>query len=42
MTMWFMLNTPLPAGIKAGDNIRFEMMQGDKNQWMITTISPRN
>jgi Cu/Ag efflux protein CusF len=41
MTMWFMLHTPLPADIKVGDGVRFEMMQGDKNQWMIVKIGRR-
>jgi Cu/Ag efflux protein CusF len=39
MTMWFMLKTPLPQDIQIGDNVHFEMMQGDKNQWQIVKIS---
>jgi Cu/Ag efflux protein CusF len=42
MTMWFVLHDPLPAVIKVGDGVRFEMMQGDKNQWMIVKIGPKN
>ena len=41
MTMWFMLHAPLPAEIKVGDGVRFELMQGDKNQWMIVKIGRR-
>lgn len=38
MTMWFMLRDPLPQGIKAGDAVRFEMLQDDKKQWVIVKI----
>ena len=42
MTMWFMLHAPLPADIKVGDGVRFEMTQGDNKQWMIIKISRKN
>jgi len=38
MTMWFALRDPLPKDLMIGDSVRFEMVQGDKNQWMIITI----
>ncbi len=38
MTMWFMLREPLPKGLKAGDAVRFEIMQGEKKQWVIVKI----
>ncbi|MBI4807862.1 MAG: copper-binding protein [Nitrosomonadales bacterium] len=39
MTMWFMLHDPLPQGLKAGDAVRFELVQGEKKQWVIVNIS---
>jgi Cu(I)/Ag(I) efflux system protein CusF len=38
MTMWFALRDPLPKDLKAGDAVRFELMQGDKKQWVIVKI----
>jgi len=38
MTMWFAVKD-MPHDIKAGDKVHFEMMQGDKKQWMIERIS---
>lgn len=38
MTMWFTLREPLPKSLKTGDAVRFEMMQGEKKQWMIEKI----
>ena len=38
MTMWFTARDPLPQKIKVGDAVRFELMQGPKNQWVITRI----
>jgi Cu/Ag efflux protein CusF len=38
MTMWFALRDPLPKDIKAGDAVRFELMQGEKKQWVIVKI----
>lgn len=38
MTMWFALRDPLPQDIKVGDAVRFELMQGEKNQWVIVRI----
>jgi Cu(I)/Ag(I) efflux system protein CusF len=38
MTMWFALRDPLPKDLKAGDAIRFELMQGEKKQWVIVKI----
>jgi len=38
MTMWFTLRKPLVKGLKVGDAVRFEMMQGEKKQWVIEKI----
>jgi Cu/Ag efflux protein CusF len=38
MTMWFALRDPLPKDLKAGDAVRFVLMQGEKKQWMIVKI----
>jgi Cu(I)/Ag(I) efflux system protein CusF len=38
MTMWFALRDPLPKDLKAGDAVRFELMQGENKQWMIVKI----
>ena len=38
MTMWFALRDPLPKDIKAGDAVRFELMQGENKQWVIVKI----
>jgi len=38
MTMWFVLRDPLPRNLKVGDAVRFELMQGDGNQWVIVKI----
>ncbi|MDO8989782.1 MAG: copper-binding protein [Sideroxyarcus sp.] len=38
MTMWFTLREPLPKNLKAGDAVRFEIMQGEKKQWVIVKI----
>ena len=38
MTMWFALQTPLPQNLKAGDKVRFEMMQKNGKQWVIVNI----
>lgn len=38
MTMWFALRDPLPQNLKVGDAVRFELMQGDRNQWVIVKI----
>jgi Cu(I)/Ag(I) efflux system protein CusF len=38
MTMWFAVRDPLPRDIKVGDGVRFELMQGAKNQWVIVRI----
>lgn len=38
MTMWFALRDPLPQDLKVGDTVRFELMQGDSNQWLIVKI----
>jgi len=40
MTMWLPLRSALPAGIKAGDHVRFELQQ-DKDKWVITHIERR-
>ena len=38
MTMWFALRDPLPKDIKTGDAVRFELMQGERKQWVIVKI----
>lgn len=38
MTMWFALRDPLPQDIKVGDEIRFELRQAEKKQWVIVRI----
>ena len=38
MTMWFALRDPLPKELKAGDVVRFELIKGEKNQWVIDKI----
>ena len=38
MTMWFALRDPLPQDLRAGDAVRFELMQDEKNQWVIVKI----
>lgn len=40
MTMWFALRGALPAGIKSGDSVRFELQQ-ENGKWVITRIAPR-
>lgn len=40
MTMWFAVKD-MPHDIKAGDKVHFEMMQGDKKQWMIEKIEKK-
>ncbi len=39
MTMWFAMHDPLPQSIKAGDAVRFGMLQDDKKQWVIVKIT---
>lgn len=41
MTMWFVLRDPLPRDLKVGDAVRFELMQGESNQWVIVRIGPK-
>jgi Cu(I)/Ag(I) efflux system protein CusF len=38
MTMWFALRDPFPQDLKAGDAVRFELMEGAKKQWVIVKI----
>jgi Cu(I)/Ag(I) efflux system protein CusF len=38
MTMWFVVRDPLPRDIRAGDAVRFELMEGEKKQWVIVKI----
>jgi Cu/Ag efflux protein CusF len=38
MTMWFAVRDPLPKNLKAGDAVRFELMQGERKQWVIVKI----
>jgi Cu(I)/Ag(I) efflux system protein CusF len=39
MTMWFMVRDPLPQDLKAGDVVRFELLQDDNKQWVIVKIA---
>lgn len=41
MTMWFELRDPLPQGIKAGDNVQFDLEQLHAKKWSITRIEKR-
>lgn len=38
MTMWFPLREPLPAGLKVGDKVRFELEQSEAKKWSISKI----
>lgn len=38
MTMWFALHGTLPQDIKAGDSVRFELMEAEKDLWVIVKI----
>lgn len=38
MTMWFKVQGALPADLKAGDNVRFELQQAKPEEWVITRI----
>jgi Cu/Ag efflux protein CusF len=38
MTMWFALQAPLPAQLKLGDRVRFEMEQTRSKEWVIHRI----
>ena len=38
MTMWFALRGTVPQDIKAGDNVRFELMEAEKDLWVIVKI----
>jgi Cu/Ag efflux protein CusF len=38
MTMWFPLRDPLPAELKVGDKVRFELEQSEANKWLISKI----
>jgi len=38
MTMWFELKGHAGHDIKVGDRVHFEMMQGEKKQWVIEKI----
>lgn len=41
MTMWFELKGNAGRGIKVGDRVRFEMMQGGKKKWVIEKIGKK-
>ena len=41
MTMWFLLDTPLPQDIKAGDSVRFDLEQIHAKKWSITRIDKK-
>ena len=38
MTMWFPLRDPLPAELKVGDKVRFELEQSEAKKWLIGKI----
>lgn len=38
MTMWFVLQAPLPAQVRVGDKVRFEMEQTRSKEWAIHRI----
>jgi len=38
MTMWFPLRDPLPAELKVGDKVRFELEQSEAKKWLISKI----
>jgi Cu(I)/Ag(I) efflux system protein CusF len=37
MTMWFVIREPIPQDLKAGDAVRFELIEENK-QWVIVKI----
>ncbi len=41
MTMWFELQKPLPANLKVGDRVLFELTQNLNNKWVITRIESK-
>lgn len=41
MTMWFELQKPLPANLKVGDRVLFELTQKLNNKWVITRIESK-
>lgn len=41
MVMWFPLREPLPTNLKVGDAVRFELIQGKKDQWGIVKVERR-
>lgn len=41
MTMWFQMGEHAGQGIKAGDRVHFEVIQGDKKKWVIEKIEKR-
>lgn len=38
MTMWFVLQVPVPREVKIGDNVYFEMEQTPERAWALTRI----
>ncbi len=38
MTMWFVLQAPLPKDIKVGDSVRFELEKAEAKKWIISKI----
>lgn len=38
MTMWFPLRDPLPAELKVGNKVRFELEQTEAQKWIISKI----
>ena len=41
MTMWFDLQKTLPANLKVGDRVLFELTQNPNNKWVITRIESK-
>jgi Cu(I)/Ag(I) efflux system protein CusF len=42
MTMWFVLQGPLPGEVKVGDNVRFVLEQTRPEEWVITRIERKH
>lgn len=41
MTMWFKASDALPATLKVGDTVQFELTSTDSKHWVITHIHAR-
>ncbi len=38
MNMWFTMRDAIPKDLKVGDEVHFELVQGENNQWLIVKI----